>query len=109
MARAIELITAAGRPVVALDIPSGLSADGEPPDGPVVRAVLTTTFAGIKRGLVAGPGPGIAGRVEVVDIGVAPAEVARGIDTFVLEPADVARHFPPRPREGHKGTYAHLL
>jgi NAD(P)H-hydrate epimerase len=109
MARAIELINAAGRPVVALDIPSGLSADGEPPAGPYIRAVLTTTFAGLKRGLVAGHGPDAAGRVEVVDIGVAPAEVARGIDTFVLEAADVAAHFPPRPREGHKGTYGHLL
>ena len=109
MARAIELINGAGRPVVALDIPSGLSADGEAPEGPVVRAVLTTTFAGLKRGLISGRGAESAGRVEVVDIGVPAAEVSRGIDTFVLEAADVAPHFPPRPRDGHKGSYGHLL
>ena len=109
IARAIELINGAGRPVVALDIPSGLSADGEAPEGPVVHATLTTTFAGLKRGLIAGHGAASAGRVEVVDIGVPPAEVARGIDTFEIEAADVARHFPPRARDGHKGDYGHVL
>jgi len=95
--------------VVALDVPSGLPADGELPPGPVVRATLTTTFAGLKRGLVAGPAAEHAGRVVVVDIGVPSVEVARGISTFVVEAADVARHFPPRPREAHKGGYGHLL
>ncbi len=109
IARAIELINGAGRPVVALDVPSGLSADGEAPEGPVVHAALTTTFAGLKRGLVAGHGAASAGRVEVVDIGVPPAEVARGIDTFEIEAADVAPHFPPRARDGHKGDYGHVL
>ena len=109
IARAIELINGAGRPVVALDVPSGLSADGEAPEGPVVHATLTTTFAGLKRGLIAGHGAASAGRVDVVDIGVPPAEVARGIATFEIEAADVARHFPPRARDGHKGDYGHVL
>jgi NAD(P)H-hydrate epimerase len=109
VAHAIEQINASRKPVVALDVPSGLPADGEPPAGPVVRATLTTTFAGIKRGLLVGAGVEAAGRVQVVDIGVPPAEVRRGVDTFVLEAADVARHFPARPREAHKGSYGHLL
>ena len=109
IARAIEQINASGRPVVSLDIPSGLPADGEAPAGPVVRALLTTTFAGIKRGLIGAHGRDTAGRVEVVDIGVPPAEVARGVATFLLQAADVACHFPRRPREAHKGSYGHLL
>lgn len=108
-ARAIEAINASGRPVVALDVPSGLPADGGPLVGPAVRAVLTTTFAGIKRGLVAGPAVELAGRVAVVDIGVAAAEVVRGVSTFLVEARDVAPHFPPRPREAHKGGYGHVL
>src|SRR5207244_10706752 len=36
-------------------------------------------------------------------------EVGRGIRTFVVERADVAARFPPRPREAHKGTYGYLL
>jgi NAD(P)H-hydrate epimerase len=108
-AAAIERINASGRPVVALDVPSGLSADTGVATGPVVRAVLTPTFAGVKRGLVEGIGPTLAGRVVVVDIGVPRADAERGVATFLLEAADVARHFPPRPREHHKGSYGHLL
>jgi ADP-dependent NAD(P)H-hydrate dehydratase / NAD(P)H-hydrate epimerase len=109
IAAAIEQVNASGRPVVALDLPSGLSADALRSEGPVVRAVLTPTFAALKRGLVGGPGAGLAGRVVVVDIGVPPAEVARGVTTFVLGPEDVRGLFPPRARDTHKGSYGHLL
>jgi len=106
---AIEAINAAGRPVLALDVPSGLPADGAAPTWAVVRADATVTFAGLKRGLVLPSGRELAGRVSVVEIGVPRDEVARGITTFLLEPADVARHFPGRARTAHKGTYGHLL
>ncbi len=109
IARMIGLINAAGRPVVALDIPSGLSADGEPTPGPAIRAALTATFAGLKRGLLMGPGAALAGRVRVVPIGIPEEEVGRDIATFALERGDVAGVFPERPREAHKGTYGHLL
>ncbi|MBI2204581.1 MAG: NAD(P)H-hydrate dehydratase [Candidatus Rokubacteria bacterium] len=108
-ARMIEAVNAAGRPVVALDIPSGLPADGEPASWPAVQAALTTTFAGLKHGLVSGPGADRAGRVVIVPIGVSPAEVARNVDTFVLEWSDVAPHFPPRPHASHKGDWGRLL
>lgn len=108
-ARMIELINGCGRPVVALDVPSGAPADGEAAAGPVVRAEMTVTFAGLKRGLLLGPCAPHAGQVRVVPIGVPDAEVARGITTFLLGPEDVAPHLPPRPRDAHKGTYGHLL
>jgi NAD(P)H-hydrate epimerase len=109
VARVIELIDTSGRPVVALDIPSGVPADGGLPAGPAIRAALTLTFAGLKRNLIAGPGADFAGRVDVVPIGIPDDEVRRGVTTFVLEAADVARHFPPRARAAHKGTFGHLL
>jgi NAD(P)H-hydrate epimerase len=109
VARLVELINASGRPVVALDIPSGLPADGGAPTGPVVRAALTLTFAGLKRGLVMEPGRSWAGQVQVVDLGIPAAEVTRGVKTFLLEAADVAGHFPPRAADTHKGHYGHLL
>jgi ADP-dependent NAD(P)H-hydrate dehydratase / NAD(P)H-hydrate epimerase len=109
VAALINAINASGRAAVALDIPSGLPADGEPPAGPVVRAWLTTTFAGLKLGLVIGPGVDLAGRVVVVDIGVPPAALLRDATTFLLERADVAPLFPARRRESHKGSYGHLL
>lgn len=109
VAGVIERINASGRPVVALDIPSGLPADGEAPVGPAVRATLTVTFAGLKRGLVMGPGADLAGTVRVAPIGIPQDEVAREVTTFLLEREDVARHVPPRQRDAHKGTYGRLL
>ncbi len=109
VARLIEIVNTSGRPVAALDVPSGLPADGDPPTGPVVRASLTVTFAGLKRALVTTPGMEFAGYVKVVDIGIPPNEVRRGVSTFLLEAGDVARHLPPRRRATHKGTYGHLL
>ncbi|PYN97496.1 MAG: bifunctional ADP-dependent NAD(P)H-hydrate dehydratase/NAD(P)H-hydrate epimerase [Candidatus Rokuibacteriota bacterium] len=105
----IEVINASGRRVVSLDIPSGLPADGGPPAGSAVNAEVTTTFAGLKRGLVTGAGLDWAGRAVVVGIGVPDAEVRRGVSTFLLEQADVARHLPPRRHSAHKGTYGRLL
>lgn len=109
IAGAIAAINASGRRVVSLDIPSGLPADGGPPEGEAVHADVTTTFAALKRGLVTGAGLDWAGRVVVVDIGIPAAEVGRGITTFVLEAADVARHLPRRSPSAHKGTYGKLL
>jgi ADP-dependent NAD(P)H-hydrate dehydratase / NAD(P)H-hydrate epimerase len=109
VARAIELINASARPVVALDIPSGLSANTGTHAGPVIRAAMTLTFAALKRGLVIAPGHDLAGRVTVIPIGVPDDAVARGVTTFLLDRGDVAGHFPRRQRAGHKGTYGHLL
>src|SRR5262245_27411040 len=109
VALAIEAVNHAGRPVASLDLPSGLSSDRGALLGPTVNARLTTTFAGYKRSLLLHPGAIHAGRTIVVDIGIPPAEVGRGITTFLLEEDDVRRHFPPRPPDAHKGTFGHLL
>lgn len=109
MAAVIERINASGRPVVALDVPSGLPVDGGPLAGPAIRATLTVTFAALKLGLVTGPSSHLAGRIRVVPIGISPSEVARGATTFLIERMDVAPHFPPRRPDAHKGTYGHLL
>jgi ADP-dependent NAD(P)H-hydrate dehydratase / NAD(P)H-hydrate epimerase len=113
MAQMIErLNNSAGRahvPVVSLDLPSGLGSDGGAVLGPTVRATVTATFAGLKRSLLVYPAAELAGRVTVVPIGVPQAEVGRGINTFLLEDADIRSLFPPRPAEAHKGSYGHLL
>jgi NAD(P)H-hydrate epimerase len=109
IARAIAAINAAGRPVAALDLPSGLAADAGALPGPTVSAARTYTFAGLKRSLLLHPAATRAGRVTVVDIGIPPAEAERGIATFLLEAGDVAPAFPPRAPDAHKGSQGHLL
>jgi ADP-dependent NAD(P)H-hydrate dehydratase / NAD(P)H-hydrate epimerase len=109
VAAAIQAINGAKRPVLALDVPSGLSAEGGEPSAIVVRADATVTFGGWKLGLILPAGRALAGRVSVVDIGVPAEALTRGIATFVLEATDVAPHFPPRASDAHKGSYGHLL
>ena len=109
VARAIGAINASGRPVVALDLPSGLSSDTGALLGPTVAATLTTTFAGWKRGLLLYPGAAHAGRVRVIPIGIPPAEISRGITVFLLEPSDIRPLLQPRAPDAHKGSFGHLL
>jgi NAD(P)H-hydrate epimerase len=70
----IERINTSGKPVVAVDVPSGVDASTGEIRGAVVQADLTVTFHGRKVGLVVAPGRFHAGRVAVADIGLEPAE-----------------------------------
>jgi NAD(P)H-hydrate epimerase len=68
------LLDDATRPrVVAVDIPSGIGPDdGAVPDPTVLPADLTVTFGAVKAGLLLEPGSRYAGRVVLVDLGLAP-------------------------------------
>jgi ADP-dependent NAD(P)H-hydrate dehydratase / NAD(P)H-hydrate epimerase len=70
----IERINAAGAPVVAVDVPSGVDASTGEVAGEAVRASLTVTFHGPKVGLAVAPGLFHAGDVVVADIGLEPLE-----------------------------------
>ncbi len=70
---AVEQINAAGKPVVAIDIPTGLDCDTGPASDPTVRADLTVTFVARKIGFDAPGAAEFTGRVIVADIGIAPS------------------------------------
>jgi hydroxyethylthiazole kinase-like uncharacterized protein yjeF len=100
---AAELAAAAEeRLTVAVDVPSGVSADtGEVP-GTSVRADVTVTFGALKPGLVAGAGLPRVGELRLVDIGLAATlPPAR---TVVLEAADVAALLPAPGEASDKYT-----
>jgi len=114
-AEMIRVLNASGKPVVAVDIPSGLDADTGQVHDPCVRAVKTVTFAFKKRGLAQYPGLSYAGEVAVRDIGI-PAAVADkfGVSVFELD-EDVFRGRlgvdPELERDpaAHKGSCGHAL
>jgi len=80
----IERINAAGVPVVAVDIPSGVDASTGEVAECAVRASITVTFHGLKVGTVVAPGRFHAGRVVVADIGLEPAPTAARRATRVV-------------------------
>jgi NAD(P)H-hydrate epimerase len=59
--------------VVAVDIPSGINPDDGSAPGPVLPADVTVTFGGYKAGLLIEPGSRLAGRIELIDVGIGEA------------------------------------
>ena len=97
VARMIERINTAGRPVIAVDVPSGVNAStGEVP-GAAVRATVTVTFGAAKVGLAIAPGRFHAGSVHVASIGLAPAA-----HEHALVPASILAEIPPKSAESTK-------
>jgi hydroxyethylthiazole kinase-like uncharacterized protein yjeF len=106
---AIDLINSSGLPVVAVDIPSGLSSDTGVIPGPAVEADLTVTFAYPKIGHVMPPAEGLVGELIVADISIPPSGEGEDLMTFLLTDEAVAPLLQPRRFDSHKGTYGHLL
>ena len=101
-------VNAAHRPVVAIDLPSGLLTDLSRPPGPCLRATLTVTLGAPKLALALRPAP--AGRVVVADIGI-PAGVIADVDgprIELLTAQAIRPTVPVRPAESHKGDYGRV-
>ncbi len=110
MAELIDLIKERGVPVVAVDTPSGLDSDRGVPLGTAIRASLTVTFGYPKIGLLYASAKTAVGRLEVVDIGIAP-EAIRTVNpqTMLLTQESVGALVRPRTLDAHKGDFGHLL
>src|SRR5713101_1752034 len=109
-AEAIETLNALQKPIVAVDIPSGLSADGGQLHGAYVQATYTVTFALPKRGLLLYPAADAVGELHIVDIGIPSQAIeAEGIQVALLEKNDIRHMLPHRRRDAHKGSHGHLL
>ncbi len=107
---AIEAMNAAGRPILALDVPSGLDADTGAPRDVAVRAAVTVTFIGLKQGLFLGSAVDYVGTLVLAGLGV-PAALARGVAPQLvrLTPAELKAVLPQRARSAHKGSNGRLL
>jgi NAD(P)H-hydrate epimerase len=106
---AIELMNASGRPVVSVDIASGIHGTTGRVLGDAVRASTTVTFAFAKLGHVLYPGAEHTGRLIVADIGIPPRlmESASGYEFINDEIISPMLH--RRDRQAHKGQFGHCL
>ncbi len=93
--------------VVAVDTPSGMDCDTGAADAAVLPADVTVTFAFPKLGHYRLPGAGLVGDLRVVDIGLPDGLLGEGLS--VIDAAWAASHLPPRPLDGHKGTFGTVL
>jgi NAD(P)H-hydrate epimerase len=106
----IDMVNQLGRPVLAVDLPSGLSATSGLPLGTCIQATVTATFGLPKVGQLVTPGCTSVGHLEVVDIGL-PRSLTETPDPprIWLEAEDLAAMIGPRSTTSHKGSFGHVL
>lgn len=106
----VEAMAACGRPVVAVDLPSGLDGASGQVRGAAAPAVETVTFFRRKPGHLLEPGRSLCGRVRVADIGI-PDAVLDVVQPKVAvnDPALWRSLFPVPRRCGHKYDRGHAV
>lgn len=109
-AKVVDVINESGRPVVAVDIPSGLDGDTGRPFAKCVRAMITATYGLAQPGHVVYPGVEFIGELHVIDIGIpAKAVEEEQITTELLQRDLVGKLIPLRGPDAHKGSFGHVL
>ncbi len=109
-AAAARSMARADRPVLSVDIPSGISGTSGAVHGVAVRATCTVTFGALKLGHLTEPGRSHAGELVRADIGI-PAERWPEVvaDAVRLLGPGALDAVPLGPSASHKGTFGHLL
>lgn len=89
-------------PTIACDLPSGLDADSGVALGRLPKATATVALGAVKPGLLLADGPGLAGAVELCDLGMTPEEL--GVHRWWLTVDEVpAPAFGEREHKGQRG------
>ncbi len=110
MASLIEGIHQSARPIVSVDLPSGLLADTGQALGAVVQADLTVTFIGLKRGLFTGRAGRYVGLLVFADLNLPEAVYAsQPPDAELLSIHSCQRALPKRVPDQHKGHSGRVL
>lgn len=104
----IERVNASGRPVLAIDIPSGLSADTGMRLGVAMRADATVSLVAWKRGLFTGDAAECVGARELAPLDV-PAVAYEHVPADATLLGDFARALPPRRGNVDKSHFGHVL
>lgn len=107
-ADAIRRLNASGRPVLSLDVPSGVDAGTGAVAGDAVQAHVTVSFGAPKLGALLHPGRARSGRLVAVEIGFPPM----GPDAAtaqVVTPAWVQAHLPGRALDTHKNAVGRVV
>ena len=109
-ASAIAAINDSGLPVLAVDVPSGLSADTGSVLGIAIEADMSVTFIADKVGLHTGKAADHVGRVVYCALGSEPL-TQEDIEpqAELLDSRVIHATLPPRRRASHKGNHGHLL
>ncbi|MFN4313439.1 MAG: NAD(P)H-hydrate dehydratase [Chitinophagaceae bacterium] len=109
-ARLVEQINQSGRPIISIDVPSGLFADRSSGRELVVNATHTLSFQCYKLAFLVAENQEYIGQVHILDIGLHPDFAAMHYSRLIwLDDVLAASVYRPRPRFVHKGSAGHAL
>jgi NAD(P)H-hydrate epimerase len=106
---AIRALNASGRPIVAMDLPSGVDPTSGAVPGDAVSATATLTFGWPKQGLLFFPARGYCGRLIALEIGFPPLPPERRPSGELLTPGWAAANLPKRAPNAYKGAAGRVL
>ena len=108
-ADAIAALNGSGKPIVAVDIPSGVDSDLMTPQAGegIARADAIVTFTAPRPAHVFGNLT--CGPVVIAPIGSPPEAMVSRLDLELTTAQDIATLFAPRPPDSNKGMYGHVL
>ena len=107
--RLVEAANASGRPILAVDVPSGLSGDTGARLGPAISARWTGAIAALKRCHVLYPARERCGEIAVIDIGIPEDLLETRRHRFAMIGApEIAPLFPRRRPDAHKGDFGRV-
>jgi ADP-dependent NAD(P)H-hydrate dehydratase / NAD(P)H-hydrate epimerase len=104
----IRLMNAAGRPIVALDIPSGVDPTTGRVPGEAVTAAATVQFGWPKTGGLLQPGRSRCGRIIAVEIGFPPLEPTEA-GAALITPGWARARLPARAPDAHKNSVGRVV
>ena len=107
LAEAAKAVNSSGKPLIAVDVPSGVNCDTCETQGEVFRAEMTIAISAYKPVHITKPYNIVCGKVKVADIGIIDDDYDS--DIFTLDNVDIKSLLPERKADSNKGTFGHAL
>lgn len=105
----IRLANSAGKPIIAVDIPSGVAADTGAVDDVAINATCTVALGLPKPGHFICPGANYVGKLIIDDIGIPSDLLSEDIHQTLIEDEIAQTFLPARARDVHKGSCGKIL
>ncbi|HLY68489.1 MAG TPA: NAD(P)H-hydrate dehydratase, partial [Puia sp.] len=106
----VEYINRSGNEIIAIDIPSGLSADNNSTENVIIHARHTLSFQCWKLAFLLPQNELFTGEIHILDIGLLEEYLVNVESNLLLVDKKVIRSiFKPRKKFANKGNFGHAL
>ena len=107
--RLVRLVNSTNKPVISVDIPTGVEADSGQVGEAAITATCTVSLGLLKFGHYICPGASFVGELIVDDIGIPSQLLSENIHQTVIDDELAVTLLPARPKDSHKGSIGKIL